>query len=99
MIKYMITSYEWFDKTYGNSYFSAVITKLSNKGAIDIAFLPFQYGYGDQYKHESYSTLVKLGLVKEEDRFNHELNNKRFIYVKHENCLKREVVNRGEGKL
>ena len=37
---------EWFDKTGGNSYFSA---RVSVNGEL-VGFLPFQYGYGSMYE-------------------------------------------------
>lgn len=37
---------EWFDKTGGNSYFSA---RVSVDGQL-VGFLPFQYGYGSQFE-------------------------------------------------
>lgn len=37
---------EWFDKTGGNSYFSA---RVSVDGEL-VGFLPFQYGYGSQFE-------------------------------------------------
>jgi len=40
---------EWFDKTYGNSYFSAVVTLDYLLPTQKTIVLPFQYGYGDSY--------------------------------------------------
>ena len=40
---------EWFDKTYGNSYFSAVVTMDYLLPSQRTILLPFQYGYGDSY--------------------------------------------------
>ena len=37
---------EYFDKTGGNSYFSA---RISVDGQL-VGFLPFQYGYGSQFE-------------------------------------------------
>jgi hypothetical protein len=35
----------WFQKTYGNTYHSVRIFKDGK----EIAYLPYQYGYGEQY--------------------------------------------------
>lgn len=50
---------EWFDKTGGNSYFSARI--WVNGG--QVAILPFQYGYGDQFIYEAQKKLTELGYL------------------------------------
>ena len=89
--KYLIEGFEWFDKVNGNSYHTIKITKLSTNEVIYKSD-NIVYGYGDQYIQTSYDILIKMGLVKEEDRFNHNLNHKRFIYRKQENMLKREVL-------
>lgn len=62
-----ITAKEWFDKTAGNSYFSARVT--INFGMPDqrTLFLPFQYGYGEQYIHASAKELQKQGLIADKD--------------------------------
>jgi hypothetical protein len=91
MNKYLIECFEWFDKLNGNSYHSVRINALTNKGEKLIACLPIEYGYGEQYKYTAYNYLIKKGLVKQEDRFNHDLNRTRFIYRKQENCLKRDL--------
>lgn len=43
----------WFDKSGGNSYFSARI-HIDGKLAM---VLPFQYGYGSQYEYEAVKAL------------------------------------------
>lgn len=45
---------EWFDKSGGNSYFSA---RIWVDGEI-IAVLPFQYGYGSVYEYEAQKWLL-----------------------------------------
>jgi hypothetical protein len=54
-----IQAREWYDKTYGNSYFSATITVDGN----EIAVLPFQYGYGNHYENVAGHKLVELGYI------------------------------------
>ena len=53
---------EWFDKSGGNSYFSARIWVDGGQ----VAILPFQYGYGEQYLFEAQRKLIKLGYLPEE---------------------------------
>ena len=53
---------EWFDKTYGNSYFSARIW-INGKWKIT---LPFQYGYGDHFKSVAVRALVEEGFIPEQ---------------------------------
>lgn len=77
--KYLVEGYKWFDKVNGNTYHTVVITDLDTNETI-YKSPHIVYGYGDQYQHSAYDELKKIGLVKEEDRFNHELNRKRFIY-------------------
>jgi len=87
--KYLIEGFEWFDKANGNSYHSVDITDLDTNKLVFSSGLT--YGYDDSYKSTAYAGLVKLDLVNYTDRHNHDLNNKRFIYRKVENCLKRDL--------
>jgi hypothetical protein len=57
---------EWFDKVNGNSYFSARI--WINGG--QVAILPFQYGYGDQFLYEAQKKLLELGYLPQENKNN-----------------------------
>lgn len=50
---------EWFDRTYGNTYFSARIWVDGKQ----VATLPFQYGYGDHYLSEAASVLKEMGYL------------------------------------
>ena len=43
MIKYIVEQKEYFDRSYGNTYFSARVIDTEGKEALR---LPFQYGYG-----------------------------------------------------
>lgn len=58
-----VTAKEWFDKVNGNSYFSAHI--VLNYGMPDekTIALPFQYGYGDQYRSEAFRELMQSGVI------------------------------------
>lgn len=55
---------EWFDKVNGNSYFSARIFVDGGQ----VAILPFQYGYGDQYLYEAQKKLLELGYLPQEGK-------------------------------
>lgn len=81
MEKYLIEGRRWFNKVNGNTYHTVTITNILPEGEALITQIPLTYGYGDQYIHTAYDWLVKNGHAKEEDRFNHELNRKRFIYT------------------
>ena len=54
-----ILAKEWFDRIYGNSYFSAQIT--INYGMKDevIMKVPFQYGYKRQYEQAAKEILLR----------------------------------------
>ncbi|MDD4996503.1 MAG: hypothetical protein PHW15_03495 [Patescibacteria group bacterium] len=57
---------EWFDKVNGNSYFSGTVTVDFGTPEEKSFTMPFQYGYGDQYIHEGFDTLLKNGLIPKE---------------------------------
>lgn len=52
----------WFDKSGGNSYFSARIF-VNGK---EVIRLPFSYGYGSQFEHEALRALQQFGYVPAE---------------------------------
>jgi hypothetical protein len=88
--QYLIQGYKWFDGTYGNTYHTVTITDLKT-GRVIHRDTTMRYGYGDQWKQSAYDELKKSGLVKEHDRFNHELNGKRFIYSETEVQRKKDL--------
>ena len=54
-----VNASEWFDKMNGNSYFSMNVTinyGLKNESTF---YVPMQYGYGIQYKHEAFKEIQK----------------------------------------
>ena len=55
---------EWFDKVNGNSYFSARIWVDGGQ----VAILPFQHGYGDQFVYEAQKKLLELGYLPQEKK-------------------------------
>lgn len=56
----------WFDRVNGNTYFSAVA--LVN--GIQVAEIPFEYGYGNQYEENIYNLLFKLGYCADREIYN-----------------------------
>lgn len=56
-----IEAREWFDKTGGNSYFSA---RISVDGEL-VGYLPLQYGYESAYEYEATKWLVANGYITE----------------------------------
>lgn len=88
----LIESKEWFDRINGNSYFSSRIEIDGELAAV----LPFQYGYGShdvdmatkELKRLEFVNMPKRSWIQEYCR-----NNKiQFKTIKHEKCLKRDVV-------
>ena len=71
MIKYIIEGTRWFDKVNGNTYHKVYITDAKTNNLIYGSQLT--YGYDDQYKQTAFAWLIKQGLFKECNRFNHEL--------------------------
>jgi len=48
-----ITAKKWFQTSYGNTYHSCLVERISGEGtgykSETIGYEPFTYGYGDQY--------------------------------------------------
>lgn len=44
-----IQARRWFQKSYGNTYFSLSVDVEINGKLIEVVNVPFQYGYGDHY--------------------------------------------------
>lgn len=83
----------WFDKVNGNSYFSARI----EIDGVEVARLPFQYGYGDKYLYETTKVLKEKGLIGEDIGALWQLRDKGVsVYTVLESALMREV--KGWGK-
>ena len=49
-MSYHIEGRRWFQKTYGNTYHSVRIFKDDKQ----VAYIPFIYGYGEQFLHTPY---------------------------------------------
>lgn len=84
-----ITAKEWFDKTYGNTYYS---TRVLVDG--ELAFtIEMGSGYGEQYKQEAIKRLnQERGLDIKPPYSDYPW----IIFTKHEKCLKREVLASGK---
>ena len=89
MINYIIQANLWSDKINGNTYHSVNITDVLTNKLIFSSGLT--YGYGEQYRHTAIDGLIKLGLLKEEDRFNHNLLREILYFSVNENALKRDL--------
>lgn len=93
-----IIAKEWFDKANGNSYFAANITLNFGLSDCQNIFIPFKYGYGDNYIYTSFDELINRGFIKNENsnfsvwKFCND-NNIIFRNKKYENCKKRDLVN------
>jgi hypothetical protein len=95
---------EWFDRTCGNSYFAARVTVDYGLKTERVLVVPMQYGYGQQYEHEAFRTLVRAGLVPITDAADAGLMlsmycRDRGIVLRSrlaERCLKRDVKRWGE---
>lgn len=48
----------WFQRSYGNTYFSV---EIFNNNEL-IAKVPYEYGYGDQYRQAAFEILREMGL-------------------------------------
>ena len=78
---------DWFDKVNGNSYFSVRIM-VQKKQVKELFCIPFQYGYGDHYRDIAIQELEKLKILKKNEKV-------KPVYIKQENCLKKEVLEWG----
>jgi hypothetical protein len=54
----------WFDRVNGNTYHSV---ELYGEDGKRLAYVPFRYGYGDQYRQTAFDEAVKLGLYSGEE--------------------------------
>lgn len=87
-----INSKEWFDRINGNSYFAGSVTVNYGMKTEKTFKMPFQYGYGDSYRHQALKVLEENGLIQPNSK-EWELRDKDVIIRAHiqRNCLKREL--------
>lgn len=60
-----IQAKEWYDRSYGNSYFAGRVTVNYGMKTQKVFNMPMQYGYNDMYKQQAYATLQKNGYFSE----------------------------------
>lgn len=80
---------EWFQKSYGNSYFAGTVELYAGTRLVKRFLLPFQYGDGS---HAEYTAIKELGFG---DMYSfrefREKNNIYYSYDKKEGCREREL--------
>jgi len=80
---------EWFQKSYGNSYFAGTVELYAGSRLVKRFLLPYQYGYGS---HSENVAIKALGFV---DMFSFrefmEENNIYYSYDKKEGCRERDL--------
>lgn len=86
---------EWFDKANGNSYFSGeIIVNAGKKNETQIN-IPFQYGYGDQYRYVAFEAVKKSLKTFQTVSTPRQAYEKYKVKTTHNlrvNCLKRELI-------
>ena len=90
-----INAKEWFDKVNGNSYFSGIITLNFGLKNCEYILIPFQYGYGEQYKYIASQEIKKFFNTDKKiyPLFRFCKDNKIILRTnKEENCLKRDLL-------
>lgn len=102
-IKFVVQAVKWFDKVNGNTYHSCRITRTSD-GAV--LCCPFQYGYGDQYRHTALVEMADKKWLPVKYRGRNENGHHNYYAYERENNypiewmvtdgLKRECVRNGE---
>ena len=65
-VKYIATIKKWFDKQNGNTYHSGRILRVKDNEEIRV---PWQYGYGEQYKVSCFDEMQKQGWIVKTDRY------------------------------
>jgi hypothetical protein len=98
-----INALEWFDKTYGNSYFAANVTLNCGLKTEKSIKLDFQYGYGDHYKEIAFKELEKQGLIHDVKKYSNGMSEGLWNFCqrnkitlrtsKKEDCKKSELKN------
>ena len=93
-----INAKEWRDKINGNSYFSSDVTLNYGMNTQETIKVPFQYGYGDHYIHQSLREIQKLFPKSKWSKENllgkYQIQEEYKIIIRNNiktNCLKREL--------
>ena len=58
-----VNALRWWDKVNGNTYFASVVTINDGLPNETRLYMPFQYGYGDQYEYEAAAVLRLAGII------------------------------------
>ena len=80
----------WFDKFNGNSYFSCKVILNYGMTTEKEYYIPYQYGYGDQYEYE---TLKSIAPNYKSNLYNYCHAHKIILRTAKESALKRVVKN------
>lgn len=96
-----IQAKEWFDRINGNSYFSGQVTLDYGQETEKTFYMPFQYGYGDQYLHQAWKVIQENGYVPDPKPFQlmtgyAREHNIPLRYSIQDKCKKRDVQAFGE---
>lgn len=86
----------WFDRTYGNTYFSAQITLDYGLPSVRTYTLPYQYGYGNHAEYVARDLLIEKGELIGREFDLHALSRlcadqKIILRVNYKDTTKREV--------
>lgn len=98
-----IVAYEWFDKVNGNSYFAAnIVLNYGLKTEKEVK-VPFQYGYGDKFRHACFKELESQKLIHDVRQYENGGNEGLYNFcqrnkitlrtTKKENCKKSDLKN------
>jgi hypothetical protein len=77
-----INARSWYDKVNGNSYFSAEIVLDYGTETERRYFLPFQYGYGDQYQYETINELKRQKEIDDKISMLYQLRDEQNVIVR-----------------
>lgn len=87
-----IKALSWLDKTYGNTYFSTLITIDFGMNTEKVYKLPFRYGYGESYIHEAKKLLIEFNQIS--PRYDQPL----WQYCKENNIILRHSIHEAKKK-
>ena len=62
-IRFTVTACKWFDKKWGNTYHSVMITRCKD-GAMLSSGSELVYGYGDHYQQTARELMHKSGWIR-----------------------------------
>lgn len=61
-----ISATTWFDRVNGNTYHSAQVHVTLSDDTFSTIYVPFQYGYGEQYVDSAADSLDTAGIIERE---------------------------------